>query len=278
MARRMFSTDITTSDAFLDMPQSAQNLYFHLGMNADDDGFIGSPRMVMRTLGSAQNDYEILIAKKFILHLEKGVCVVKHWRINNQIRKDRYKETKYLEQKSTLFIKPNGSYTQSETKGLPLPNGHFIVENVEENESGNQQATNWQPLGDAGKVSKGKVRLNKNSKRAKLNSSYEEKFEIFWKIYPEKVGKGKAYETWVLLEENIKDTCVTAIQNQVDNNHFYKDWLKKDSVPHGVTWLNQRRWEDVVKKIERKGDTDTTLVTEHSKTLLESRKQKTIKL
>lgn len=86
------------------------------------------------------------------------------------------------------------------------------------------------------------------SKKAKmLNSPYEESFETFWAIYPEKVGKGKAYEVWQLLEKPIKQKCIDAITEQVAKNHFYKDWLKKNSVPHPTTWLNQRRWEDVIK-------------------------------
>ena len=86
------------------------------------------------------------------------------------------------------------------------------------------------------------------SKKAKmLNSPYDESFETFWAIYPEKVGKGKAYEVWQLLEKPIKQKCIDAITEQVEKNHFYKDWLKKNSVPHPTTWLNQRRWEDVIK-------------------------------
>ena len=86
------------------------------------------------------------------------------------------------------------------------------------------------------------------SKKAKaLNDAYEDSFETFWKIYPEKVGKGKAYEVWQLLEKPIKQKCIDAITEQVEKNHFYKDWLKKNSVPHPTTWLNQRRWEDVIK-------------------------------
>ena len=83
----MFSPDITSSDAFLDMPASTQVLYFHLGMRADDDGFV-TPKMVMRLLGSAEDDLKVLIAKRFILPFESGVVVIKHWLIHNLIRAD----------------------------------------------------------------------------------------------------------------------------------------------------------------------------------------------
>lgn len=112
MARRMFSPQIVDSDAFLDMPTSAQSLYFHLGMRADDDGFVGNPRKILRAIGGTEDDLKILFAKRFLLTFESGVIVIKHWRINNLIRKDWYKETVYLDEKSQLDIKDNGSYTE----------------------------------------------------------------------------------------------------------------------------------------------------------------------
>lgn len=112
MARRMFSNQIVDSDAFLDMPSSAQNLYFHLGMRADDDGFVGNPRKIQKVVGGSEDDLKILLAKRFILSFESGVIVIKHWLIHNQIRKDRYNETQYLDEKKTLEIKSNNSYTE----------------------------------------------------------------------------------------------------------------------------------------------------------------------
>lgn len=112
MARRMFSPQIVDSDAFLEMPTSAQSLYFHLGMRADDDGFVGNPRKILRMIGGNEDDLKILLAKRFTLIFESGVIVIKHWRINNLIRKDWYKETVYLEEKKQLTIKENGGYTE----------------------------------------------------------------------------------------------------------------------------------------------------------------------
>jgi hypothetical protein len=147
MARRMFSDEITGTDAFLDMPSGSQLLYFHLGMQADDDGFISSPKMVMRVIGSSDDELKLLFLKKFLLPFESGVCVVKHWRINNQIRKDRYRETKYTVEKSQLYIRENGTYSFNPENAIPVPKGHFLT-------SGNQTATDGQP--SIGKVSKGK--------------------------------------------------------------------------------------------------------------------------
>lgn len=109
--RRMFAKTIVLSDAFLDMPLSARCLYFTLGMLADDDGFVNSPKSIMRQCGASQDDMKILLAKKFLISFETGVIVIKHWKINNYLRNDRYKETKFVEEKKQLAVKENGSYS-----------------------------------------------------------------------------------------------------------------------------------------------------------------------
>lgn len=107
----MFSKDITNSDAFTDMPLSSQALYFHLNMNADDDGFVNNPKMICKMIGANNDDLTLLKAKNFIIDFESGIVVIKHWKMNNYIPKDRYKETNYLEEKQRLYLKENGSYT-----------------------------------------------------------------------------------------------------------------------------------------------------------------------
>ena len=117
--RRMFAKTIVTSDAFLDMPASTRCLYFLLGMVADDDGFVNNPKSIMRQAGSTTDDMNLLIAKRFILTFQSGVVVIKHWCIHNTIQKDRYKETKYLEEKSTLMLDENKAYTETEVTVYP---------------------------------------------------------------------------------------------------------------------------------------------------------------
>lgn len=128
----MVSLEVIDTDAFLDMPVSCQNLYFHLNARADDDGFVSNPKKVVRALSAAPDDLKVLIAKKFVIEFSDGVCVIKHWRINNFVRKDIYKETQYLDLKQTLFIRPNGAYTLSDDeRSIPIPKGHFKLEAVE---------------------------------------------------------------------------------------------------------------------------------------------------
>lgn len=108
--RRMFAKTIVLSDAFLDMPLSARCLYFTLGMFADDDGFVNAPKGIMRQIGCSEDDMRVLLARKFVLAFDSGVIVIKHWRINNYLQRDRYCETKYKEEKAHLKIDENGAY------------------------------------------------------------------------------------------------------------------------------------------------------------------------
>ena len=108
----MFSPNIVESEDFISMPSSSQLLYFHLGMHADDDGFV-QPKIVMRMTGAAEDDLKVLIAKRFLLPFETGVVVIKHWLIHNLIQKDRYHATRFQEEKNRLFIKENKAYTDN---------------------------------------------------------------------------------------------------------------------------------------------------------------------
>lgn len=136
----MFTKKIIDSDAFLDMPLSAQALYFHLNMRADDDGFLNNPKKIQRMIGASEDDLKLLIVKRFVLTFENGVIVIKHWKMHNLIRKDRYNPTQYIEQLEELEVKKDGSYTE---KVLEIP-----------------MATTWQPSGNQVQP---QVRLGKDS-------------------------------------------------------------------------------------------------------------------
>lgn len=110
--KRMFSSSITKHDDFLDMPISAQALYFHLNMEADDEGFVSNIKALIRQVRASEDDLKVLLAKRYVLKFESGVVVIKHWLIHNTIRQDRVVETKFLEEKQQLDIKENGSYTE----------------------------------------------------------------------------------------------------------------------------------------------------------------------
>ena len=141
--RRMFTEKIVESDAFTEMPLSTQALYFHLNMEADDDGFVNNPKRVSRSVGASEDDLKILIAKRFVLPFESGIIAIKHWRMHNLLRKDRYTETQYQEEKNMLLLKENGAYTEAD----------------------NQMATTWQPNDNQMATQYSKVKNSKEELR-----------------------------------------------------------------------------------------------------------------
>lgn len=108
--KRMFTKLIVLSDNFLDMPMSARCLYFTLGMLADDDGFINSPKAIMRQCGASPDDMRILIAKKYLLEFDTGVIVIRHWRLNNYLRSDRYTQTSCISELEQIATDKSGAY------------------------------------------------------------------------------------------------------------------------------------------------------------------------
>lgn len=141
--KRMFTMKICDSDAFLEMPISAQCLYFHLNMRADDDGFVGNPKKIIKIIGANEDDLRILITKRFLLTFEGGVIVIKHWRMHNTLSTNRYHETQYQDEKAMLLLKANGSY--SFDSGVPLDDKRYTE--MHQNKSGGQLADKWQTNG-----------------------------------------------------------------------------------------------------------------------------------
>ena len=112
--RRMFSLDVVDTDVFLDLPASSQSLYFHLGMRADDDGFVSSPKRITAMVNASGDDLKLLIAKGFIIPFEAGVCVIRDWKVNNYIQSDRYAPSIYIEEKQHLRIHRTGEKREEE--------------------------------------------------------------------------------------------------------------------------------------------------------------------
>lgn len=121
--KRMFSMDIIDTDKFLDMPISARLLYYDLGMRADDDGFVASPRRIMRTTGVHEDDLKILISKGYVHYFDSGIIVILDWKINNTIRNDRYVATKFYDEKQQLRLCKNNHYAITEDAATQLPAG-----------------------------------------------------------------------------------------------------------------------------------------------------------
>ena len=148
----MFTKKITDTDVFQEMPLSTQALYFHLNMNADDDGFVRNPRRIARLIGASDDDLKLLVVKRFILVFDSsGVIVIKHWRMHNTLRMDRYHPTEYQEELRTLGLKSNNSYTDrldcpEIVSRCGFDNKHCLADGGASGvDSGNHLATAWQP-------------------------------------------------------------------------------------------------------------------------------------
>lgn len=206
--RRMFAKTIIDSDAFLDMSLSTQALYFHLSMRADDDGFVNNPKKIQRMIGSGDDEMKMLIAKKFIIPFDSGVCVIKHWRIHNYIQKDRYKETVYKEEKSHLLLKDNKSYKYMDTpciQDVSIPETQVRI----------------------GKDRIGKDSLDKNNNKSSLLLFEELGFGSISPIILEdiKLLEKEYTETWVI--EALKEANAAGVRNLKYVIGILKNWKAK---------------------------------------------------
>ena len=238
--RRMFAKTIIDSDAFLDMPLSTQALYFHLGMRADDDGFVNNPKKIQRMVGCSDDDGRILIAKKFIIPFESGVVVIKHWKIHNYIQKDRYHETKYEEEKSRLAVKENGAYTMISEDVIDLDTKCI------------QDVSKMDTQVRLGK-DRDRDRLDNNGASAPKRIDYSEEFNKFWELYPRNDVKSEAYKNFnTRVKEGIPpERLIEAARNYAEA--CKKDHREKKFILQAKTFLGPNlRFEDYLPKEENK--------------------------
>ena len=229
----MFAKTIIDSDAFLDMPLSTQCLYFHLSMRADDDGFVNNPKKIQKMLGASEDDLKLLMAKSFILLFDTGVIVIKHWRINNYIRNDRYHETAYQDEKSLLSLKENNAYTlNSDNVGIPCGNQTVYQMETEVrldkdrlDKDRGEDRTDYQQIADLYNdtcVSFPRLKTlsdaRKKAIKARLKTYSIESFkEVFEKVEASDFLKGKNNRDWVAtFDWIIKDSNMAKI---LDGNY-----------------------------------------------------------
>ena len=200
--KRMFSLDVVDTDRFTDMPASTQALYFHLGMRADDDGVVSSPRGITRRVNCGDDDLRILASKGFIIPFESGVIVVTHWNLlNNKIKADRYKPTQYREELSRLTQR-DGVYHLNGTSLEATWNQNGTSLEPQNRIDKNNKYISLKPSGLNGSDCKQKNAdepvIEPQEKR--FDEQTEEDFEKIYAVYPRKQGKAKAlryYRQWV---------------------------------------------------------------------------------
>lgn len=224
--RRMFAKTIVDSDAFLEMPLSTQALYFHLSMRADDDGFINNPKKIMRMIGANDDDLKVLFTKKFILGFDSGVIVIKHWRLHNYIRSDRYKPTLYNEEMAKLIEKNNKVYTL-DTVGIPsdIPSDIPVVTTGKDR---------------LGKVRLDKVRIGEYNTIAQNAHDRDQLFSEFWDDYGKKVDKSKCEKKF----KKISNSDIDKIKKHLPL--YIKSTPDIQYRKNPLTYLNGKCWNDEV--------------------------------
>lgn len=219
--KRMFNRAITNDDNFIEMPMSSQVLYFHLSMNADDDGFVNNWKSIMRMIGAKEDDLKVLIAKNYIIPFDSGVIVIKHWRLNNYLRNDRYVETKYKEEKRKLLLDSNQVY-QMDTNGIPSIDKISIDKNS---------------IDIYGEFKNVKLTKNEYNKLKENNLlPYIEKLSAYMK------SKGKQYKSHyaTILNWSRKDKS--------SNNDIIPKWMDKD-IDSSISNKEKEEMDEILKEI-----------------------------
>ena len=200
--RRMFSLDVIDTDKFLDMPATSQNLYFHLGLRADDDGFVSSPKKITKLVNCGSDDLNVLISRGFVIPFDDGIMVITHWKQNNYIQADRYKRTLYQEQLSQLIVN-NGVYALDTERihdvskmeaqvSIELDNNILCSPGAEPDKTGDN-----------------------NSDLEQLKTD----FEKIYAIYPKKRGRSKAFEYYCAYVK--KGRCINKVRYRLTNKQVY---------------------------------------------------------
>lgn len=268
--KRMFRLDVLETDAFMEMPLTTQALYFWLGLKADDDGFIGNPNMVTRNVGASSDDLKLLIAKGFLIQFADGVVVVKHWRMHNTLSANRYKETKYLEDKSILKIKDNKAYSLN--SGNPIDDSHQIAMGSRQIEKDEQKTNNRRAIDeqktkkDEQKTSSDKdidIDIDKDKDLDKDKDTYIPPFippiqgeESENEPQIEKPKRKYQRKQFVPPTLGEIQEYISTMDLNVDPQAFYNYFTAPDS--EGRTWIDSegkpvRNWKQKIQTWSRKG-------------------------
>nr|DAP31253.1 MAG TPA: replisome organizer [Caudoviricetes sp.] len=254
--RRMFAKAIIDSDAFLDMPLSAQALYFHLSMRADDDGFVGNPKRIRGMLGANEDDFKLLILKRFLLTFGSGVVVIKHWKIHNYIQSDRYKETTYIDEKATLTLDGKKAYTECNQLGDEMDTQDSIDKDSLDKKSidkynaqlHHESYPNENENDNENLCSKSNRFSNDKEKDKVSMEEIENYFKYIYELYPRKVSKVQGKNTFIKKLQGIRkdDARKKAAEIYRLLERYNEAWKRENDgegrklehIPYFSTWLN----------------------------------------
>ncbi len=237
--KRMFSLDVVDTDRFIEMPATSQNLYFHLGMRADDDGFVSSPKKIMKMLGCGNDDLRILIERKYAIPFESGVIVLSDWNVNNnKIKGDRYKPTRFQNELSTLTL-DNAVYRLKNTMELSWNRNGSTME--PQNRLDKNRIDNTYAHQDA------RVSENDSKNNDLKDSNLKNEFENLWESYPNKKSKSKAMKSYIKARKRTKNPVTyEQVKKGIEayNKYIQAKGLDMQYIKHGSTWFHQECWND----------------------------------
>ena len=245
--RRMFSLDIIDTDLFMEMPQSSRLLYYELCMRADDDGFVSSPKKIMKMVGCNEDDFRVLTTKQFIIPFDTGIVVIKHWKIHNYIQKDRYKETIYLAEKSELSQEKNGMYTKC------IQDGYTGKDRLELGKDSLGKDNNDDNLYD---FIENNFRRTLNSIEIEMISTWEDNELTRYAIKQAVLNGAYNFKYINTILNNYKMKNITTVQQAQEENKIFTN--KKNKIKENIPdWFDKNPEEDLanddeIKKIEER--------------------------
>lgn len=245
--RRMFSKSITESDMFLDLPLSAQALYFHLSMNADDEGFVNNSKRIRKVCGANEDDLQHLIRNGFLIRFNSGICVIIHWKINNTLRKDRFKATNYLEEKAMLVENTAGVYSLKKEVEKPVKQSEETP--VEEPMEEASYVSEAEPESQKDDVDDSEINAEPEKKSEEtaydfetvVNKSYAEMiFDIY---FSHGLPCGKNIIEFTMRDFKLASVAIKRLQlNSEDVIQAVKNYLKVIELKRkGLTWWNSEQ-------------------------------------
>lgn len=212
--KRMFDRGIVSSDSFTEMSSDAQSLYFHLGIHADDEGFV-SPKGIMRMISAPEDSLKVLVAKNFVIPFKSGVVVITDWNDNNFLDSRRIKPTQFQEERKQLILTDNKKYEFSiglASAKHPLNQSSVVESSIEENRIGENRI-----------------------------SIIKKNFDVFWSLYPRKIEKKKSELKWYKLKPNVQALILEDIPRRKKGRKWSAGYIENPT-----TYLNGERWNDEV--------------------------------
>ena len=258
--KRMFSLSVVDTDLFLEMPITSRLLYYELGMRADDDGFVGNWKKIMRMTGLSEDDMKILITKKFIIPFDSGVIVIRHWRMNNLLRGDRRTPTQYTEELSQLKLNGNVYELESADNTECLPDDNQMTTN------GIPTDNQWLPQDRLGKDSIGKDRVVEEEKEEEKKPAAEDPVMKFYlNNINQAITPTEAEDIWYYEEKLPPELIINAMKEAVlhkARNLSYIEKILDRYIQHDITTVAEAQEkktesEDVWDKFLKGAENDT---------------------